>query len=220
MAICGTQYYEHIHFQKNEFKMSDIEEDIIINPSRVQFLAHALQSQEEFIKGYDETYQIVQKLSEIYNKQAEEMDVYKGKPKPTMFAYSLYYVYFEQYSYIRGIAVQNVLISLAVVFGAVTFMFNFAIGACVSGLIAGVLLTMLTLIWLNNMIIGGFPIRINAISVVNWTTAVGFAVEFCVHILLKYKRTGGKKKDRVIEALTETGSSVFVGIFCTKVMFI
>jgi len=77
---------------------------------------------------------------------------------------------------------------------------------------------MITFIWLSNIIFGGIAIRINAISVVNLITAIGFAVEFCVHMLLKYKRSRGTKQVRVFQALNEMGSSVFVGIFCTKII--
>lgn len=39
------------------------------------------------------------------------------------FAYSLFYVYFEQYSYIKGVAFQNLLLACGAVFGAVVVLF-------------------------------------------------------------------------------------------------
>jgi len=189
-----------------------------MNPTRLQFLSAPLQEQKDFIKSYDETYQIVDKLSQDYAKEAENLPEYAGKPKPTMYAYSLFYMYFEQYTYIKGVALQNILISLACLFGVVSFFWNFSIGLYVFFLIAGVLLTMITCIWLTNLMVGGIPIRINAISVVNLIAAIGFAVEFCVHVILKYKRTRGTKYQRVSAAVSEMGSSVFIGIFCTKVI--
>lgn len=163
--------------------MTELDENMAMNPTRLEFLSAPLQQQADFIKSYDETYQIVKKLSDDYAKEAETLPEYQGRPKPNMFAYSLFYMYFEQYTYIKGIALQNILISLAVLFGTVSFFFNFAIGLYIFVLITGVLLTMITLIWLTNITFGGIAIRINAISVVNLITAIGFAVEFCVHML-------------------------------------
>ena len=59
---------------------------------------------------------------------------------------------------------------------------------------------------------------INAISVVNLVTAIGFSVEFSVHTLLKYERTVGSKAYRIKTALNTLGASVFSGIFCTKLL--
>ncbi len=59
---------------------------------------------------------------------------------------------------------------------------------------------------------------INAVSVVNLVTAIGFAVEFSVHTLLKYNRTEGSKAFRITTAMNTMGSSVFSGIFCTKLL--
>lgn len=86
--------------------------------------------------------------------------------------------------------------------------------------------SMIPLIWLSNVVFGGFgvtlfvipKIMINAISVVNLVTAIGFSVEFCVHILLKYDRNVGTKTQRISNALNTMGSSVFSGIFCTKIL--
>jgi len=82
-----------------------------MNPTRLQFLSAPLQQQKDFIKSYDETYQIVKKLSEDYSKESSTLEEYNGRPKPNMYAYSLFYMYFEQYTYIKGIALQNILIS-------------------------------------------------------------------------------------------------------------
>lgn len=59
---------------------------------------------------------------------------------------------------------------------------------------------------------------INAVSVVNLVAAIGFAVEFSVHTLLKYSRTEGTKSYRITTAMNTMGSSVFSGIFCTKLL--
>lgn len=59
-------------------------------------------------------------------------------------------------------------------------------------------------------------IEINAISVVNLVTCLGLAVEFVAHIVIKFRTSIGKRWERVQEAMTTMGASVFVGIACTK----
>ena len=66
----------------------------------------------------------MEKLSQDYAKEAETLPEYAGKPKPSMYAYSLFYMYFEQYTYIKGVALQNILISLACLFGVVSVRFS------------------------------------------------------------------------------------------------
>lgn len=58
----------------------------------------------------------------------------------------------------------------------------------------------------------------NAVTVVNLVTAIGFAVEFCIHTLLKYEKSKGNKHERITKAMNEMGSSVFSGIFITKLL--
>ena len=41
-------------------------------------------------------------------------------PSLDVYPYSLFYVYYDQYSYIRSVAIQNMLLAIAVVFLAVT----------------------------------------------------------------------------------------------------
>ena len=44
------------------------------------------------------------------------------------------------------------------------------------------------LMWLLNEIIGGYPIEINAVFVVNLVTTLGFGVEFCNHIGMNFMK--------------------------------
>ena len=36
--------------------------------------------------------------------------------------------------------------------------------------------------WMLNIVLGGYPIEMNAVFVVNLVTSLGFGVEFCNHI--------------------------------------
>lgn len=59
---------------------------------------------------------------------------------------------------------------------------------------------------------------INAVSVVNVLAAGGLAVEFCLHLMIRYIRTTGPKKERITAAFNSMGSTVFIGIFLTKLI--
>jgi Niemann-Pick C1 protein len=70
--------------------------------------------------------------------------------------------------------------------------------------------------WMLNEILGGYPIEMNAILVVNLVTSVGLGVEFTNHIGMSFMRQKGTKEARAKKALSEMGSSVLVGIASTK----
>ena len=64
-------------------------------------------------------------------------------PSLSAYPYSLFYVYYDQYAYIRSVAIENLLLALAVVFIAVTIIKNFQIALTIC---AVVLVTTLDLI--------------------------------------------------------------------------
>ena len=67
-----------------------------------------------------------------------------------------------------------------------------------------------------NVVMGGYPIEMNAVFVVNLVTSLGFGVEFCNHIGMNFMHQRGTREERVRKALNEMGSSVVVGIASTK----
>lgn len=70
--------------------------------------------------------------------------------------------------------------------------------------------------WMLNEILGGYPIEMNAVFVVNLVTSLGFGVEFCNHVGMNFMRQSGTNEMRARKALSEMGSSVLVGIAFTK----
>ena len=72
--------------------------------------------------------------------------------------------------------------------------------------------------WLMNVIIGGYPIEMNAVLVVNLVTSLGFGVEFCNHIGMNFMKQRGTKQVRAMKAMNNMGSSVVVGIASTKLL--
>ena len=72
--------------------------------------------------------------------------------------------------------------------------------------------------WMMNVIIGGYPIEMNAVLVVNLVTSLGFGVEFCNHIGMNFMRQTGSREVRAMKAMNNMGSSVVVGIASTKLL--
>jgi len=70
--------------------------------------------------------------------------------------------------------------------------------------------------WMLNVVVGGYPIEINAVMVVNLVTSLGFGVEFCNHIGMNFLRQTGTRNERAMKAMHTMGSSVVVGIASTK----
>lgn len=70
--------------------------------------------------------------------------------------------------------------------------------------------------WMFNIVMGGYPIEMNAVLVVNLVTSIGFGVEFCNHIGMNFMRQTGNREERAMKAMNNMGSSVVVGIASTK----
>ena len=67
-----------------------------------------------------------------------------------------------------------------------------------------------------NVVLGGYPIEVNAVFVVNLVTSLGFGVEFCNHIGMNFLRQRGTRNERAMKAMNAMGSSVVTGITLTK----
>ena len=74
------------------------------------------------------------------------------------------------------------------------------------------------IMWMMNVIIGGYPVEMNAVLVVNLVTSLGFGVEFCNHIGMNFMRQKGDRTTRAMKAMNNMGSSVVVGIASTKLL--
>ncbi|XP_017879990.1 NPC intracellular cholesterol transporter 1 isoform X1 [Ceratina calcarata] len=129
-----------------------------------------------------------------------------------VFPYSVFYVFYEQYLTMWPDTLFSIGISLIAIF-VVTFLL---MGLDIFSSI--VVVITITMIVVN---IGGlmywWHITLNAVSLVNLVMAVGIAVEFCSHLVHSFSvsvRT--TRVDRVADALTNMGSSIFSGITLTK----
>lgn len=129
-----------------------------------------------------------------------------------VYAYSLFYVFFDQYEHVQSIAIQILSLALIAILVITSILLgSWKTGATVTGTCA--------LAVLNVMGIMGFwGISLNAISLVNLVISVGIAVEFCSHIArafmgagsgLPYEKDGRREMDeRAFTALVDVGPSV------------
>uniref|UniRef100_A0A7N5ZTR1 SSD domain-containing protein n=1 Tax=Anabas testudineus TaxID=64144 RepID=A0A7N5ZTR1_ANATE len=129
-----------------------------------------------------------------------------------VFAYSVFYVFYEQYLTIAYDTALNLSVSLAAIFVVTTVLLGFdlwsAVIVCIT--IAMILVNMFGVMWLWN-------ISLNAVSLVNLVMSCGISVEFCSHIVRAFSISVKKNRvERAEEALAHMGSSVFSGITLTK----
>ena len=105
---------------------------------------------------------------------------------PTAFAYTAFYVYYDQYTYIRGVLFQNILVAM----GAIIMVMQVFSGLRITCIVAFCsLLTcfeLMGVMWMFNSILGGYPVEMNAIFVVNLVTSLGLGFEFCSHIAMNF----------------------------------
>uniref|UniRef100_A0A671XYK0 Niemann-Pick disease, type C1 n=1 Tax=Sparus aurata TaxID=8175 RepID=A0A671XYK0_SPAAU len=129
-----------------------------------------------------------------------------------VFAYSVFYVFYEQYLTIAHDTALNLGASLASIFVVTTVLLGFELWSAVivSMTIAMILVNMFGVMWL-------WSISLNAVSLVNLVMSCGISVEFCSHIVRAFSISVKKNRvERAEEALAHMGSSVFSGITLTK----
>uniref|UniRef100_A0AAQ4QY72 Niemann-Pick disease, type C1 n=1 Tax=Gasterosteus aculeatus aculeatus TaxID=481459 RepID=A0AAQ4QY72_GASAC len=129
-----------------------------------------------------------------------------------VFAYSIFYVFYEQYLTIASDTAFNLGVSLAAILAVSTVLLGFEVWSAVlvSVTIAMILVNMFGVMWL-------WSISLNAISLVNLVMCCGISVEFCSHIVRAFSiSVKNNRVERAEEALAHMGSSVFSGITLTK----
>jgi Niemann-Pick C1 protein len=80
------------------------------------------------------------------------------KPGQSLYAYSLPYIFYDQYSYIKAVAIQNVLLALATIFLTVTIIQDAVCALIVVVVVFIISFNLIGLVWLLNVLIGGFAI--------------------------------------------------------------
>jgi len=183
--------------------------------SATTFMAYhsPLKSQKDFIRAMENSRYLARNISCTLNSELERLREYDHNYQPVkVFAYSPYYVFYEQYDTIVWAAIIQLMLSLVVIFVVTFFLLGMDPWSAmiIVGTIASILVNLIGLMY-------WWGIDFNAISVVNLVMSVGISVEFCSHIVraysLSYKRT---RLERAHEALANIGCSVLSGITFTK----
>ncbi|XP_016843552.1 NPC intracellular cholesterol transporter 1 homolog 1b [Nasonia vitripennis] len=132
--------------------------------------------------------------------------------KITVFPYSVFYVFYEQYLTIQSVALTSIGLSLVTIFFATFLLTGFSF---FSAIIVLLTVFMITVDLCGLMYWVG--ISLNGVSLVNLVMATGISVEFCSHIVHAYLVSTKKTREKkAAEALSRVGSSVFSGITLTK----
>lgn len=132
--------------------------------------------------------------------------------KMDIFPYSVFYIFFEQYLDIWRIALLNIALALGAILIVCLLITS-------SLWISAIILLILAMIVVDLMgVMAILDIQLNAVSVVNLLMSLGIAVEFCVHIAHAYLASHGDRNQRMKEALSTMGASVFSGITLTKLV--
>ena len=117
-GICGEQYVYDINFN----------DEGIIDATRLRFQHIALVNQSVFVDAFVQTKSIVNKFSNKFilmkNKTTKYMIKNKEVDLEAAYPYSLFYVYYDQYTFIQGISIMNVLVALCAIFVAVQLIMN------------------------------------------------------------------------------------------------
>ncbi|XP_017762316.1 PREDICTED: Niemann-Pick C1 protein isoform X5 [Eufriesea mexicana] len=129
-----------------------------------------------------------------------------------VFPYSVFYVFYEQYLTMWPDTLYSIGISLIAIF-VVTFLL---MGLDIfSSIVVVITITMIVVNIAGLMY--WWHITLNAVSLVNLVMAVGIAVEFCSHLVHSFSvSVKATRVERVADALTNMGSSIFSGITLTK----
>ena len=168
-----------------------------------------LRSQSDFISALEQSQRVSRDISARVG--------YK------VFPYSLFFIFFEQYTYLLSMAVQ-VLGSAAVAIFAIN---TVLLGSWRTG--AVVTLSVASAVFLVAGAMGFWGIQFNALTLVNLSVCAAIGVEFCAHIARAFMRAPGalprshpmaqkERDERAWLALTDVGGAVVNGIFSTKLI--
>ncbi|KEI37934.1 uncharacterized protein L969DRAFT_82820 [Mixia osmundae IAM 14324] len=141
-----------------------------------------------------------------------------------VYAYSLPYVFFDQYEGIHITTRQVIFVSLV----AIMLIASLLLGSWRTGAVLTGVVFMSTVNVMGVMAIWG--VSLNALSLVNLVISMGISVEFSAHIARAFMGANGgglphghpagakERDERVWTALTDVGPSVFSGITLTKLI--
>ena len=168
-----------------------------------------LNKSEEVVKSsYFMTYHTVSVTSpEFISNLKYAREIAKNLTKTLnhdVFAYSVFYVFYEQYLTVVNDAWKDLLISLGAIFMVTVLLMGFNVGlaACIAITVAMIIVNLMGLMQV-------WKIPLNAVSLVNLVMAVGISVEFCSHVARAYSTSPYSTRVlRAQDGLGKVGSSV------------
>ncbi|XP_054748920.2 NPC1-like intracellular cholesterol transporter 1 [Lytechinus pictus] len=160
----------------------------------------------EFIGALEEAHILADNIAASMKKD------YQTGEEFTVFPYSIFYVYYEQYLTLVDEAIVQLLIALVPIFVVSLLMLGFSISAPV------IIIISIAMIVVDTMgVMYLWNIEFNAVSLVNLMMAVGISVEFVSHITRSFSVcVKGSRLERAEYALATMGSSVLSGVAMTN----
>lgn len=151
--------------------------------------------------NFEKSNSVIDNLMQIAGFEPQQM-YEEITTAPNAFTYSLFYVYYDQYTYIRGVLSQNTLLGVAAVMFSLQVISGLSISVIISLCVFLVMFELMGCMWMLNEVMGGYPIQINAVFVVNLVTSLGFGVEFCNHLGMNFMAQSGTREQRAKKALS------------------
>ncbi|OQR99171.1 Resistance-Nodulation-Cell Division (RND) Superfamily [Thraustotheca clavata] len=207
-GMCGAQYAMDIDFHLSQDGIANG-----ISASRMRFQVTPMTNQSMFINSF-------YYLTTFSTKWSESIEPLDGSNEPAAFPYSLYFVYYDQYLTIQGIAFQSVLLALGVVFVSTSLLMpqQLKTSLIITISVLSMTISLIGVVHLWNLCTS-IHTSINAVSVVNLVACVGLGVEFCIHVTSTFASLSlsSSKQERAKVALSLVGPSIVSGITLTKV---
>ncbi|KAI9473740.1 MAG: patched family-domain-containing protein [Benjaminiella poitrasii] len=162
--------------------------NVMIDASYFRTFHTPLHGQDDFIAAYDSARRISNDLS-------QELDL-------NVYPYSVFYIFFEQYTYIVSMAFEILGLAILTIFIVTSAL----LGSIRCGLIVMSVVIMILVNVIGVMTV--WDISLNAVSLVNLVICVGISVEFCCHIARGFMVANGSQEERAGKSMVDVGSSV------------
>jgi len=185
----GGAYHQDIVFSENFTS---------VTTSRFRGVHSVLVTQNDFIQAITNAYRFCEELKNQLN-----IDI---------FPYSVFYIFFEQYLYIKEVSLLAVGLAVLGMFLVILFTLgNIYLSFIILATVIMIEVDVVGLMYL-------WDIRLNAISTVNLVMAIGISAEFCIHLALDFLHQDGTRDERAGKTLTSIGGSIFRGIFISDLI--